>query len=336
MATYTTDADTLANTQQMLGTELADRVNDISYDTDPDALQDAQRDPRPTAPTDVQGDVGDVPGPRAPAAPSARLSMLEQNLHFRATDESAHGPRRDAAHRDWRPPPRTRTSTARHFGKELTRWFVAPLLSEDEQRWAEEHDIDCGMTGASMLAFMMRDVDYGPELPQGRRRRARPTSRSSPRTAPMGARRTGTATTATARSTRARRSRHADPMAEMMRAMSRQPEVGLRVHPRGGQRRLLLRQARLEQRRVRRHLGARRPGQHRPRQSDERPTPREAAMIASQFVDWTADSRRLQHRGRQGRPPTSVSHLLSSYMPSMAQHAGRRGRRRGHQDHRPR
>ena len=46
VATYTTDADTLANTQQMLGSELAERVNDISYDTDPDTLRDAQRDPR--------------------------------------------------------------------------------------------------------------------------------------------------------------------------------------------------------------------------------------------------------------------------------------------------
>src|SRR5690242_2828045 len=34
VATYTTDADTLANTQQLLGSKLAERVNDISYDTD--------------------------------------------------------------------------------------------------------------------------------------------------------------------------------------------------------------------------------------------------------------------------------------------------------------
>lgn len=62
-ATYTSDVDTLANVQSMLGKELADRVNDVSYDTDPEDLEwlnemlSARGRPR--------CDVGDVPGPRA-------------------------------------------------------------------------------------------------------------------------------------------------------------------------------------------------------------------------------------------------------------------------------
>ena len=44
VATYTTDADTLANTQQMLGSELADRVGDISYDTKPEDLEELRKD----------------------------------------------------------------------------------------------------------------------------------------------------------------------------------------------------------------------------------------------------------------------------------------------------
>ena len=39
VVSYTTDADTLANVQQMLGHEMAERVNDVSYDTDDDWLR---------------------------------------------------------------------------------------------------------------------------------------------------------------------------------------------------------------------------------------------------------------------------------------------------------
>ena len=162
VATYTTDADTLANTQQMLGSELAERVNDISYDTDPDDLQDAQRDPRQPRHRRA-GDVGDVPGPRAARHRPRDLAMLEANLHADQRPRPRSTSPRRCAHG-------LATATkdpyfaSANFGKDLTRWFVAPLLDDDEQRVGRGARHRLGMNGASLLAFMMRGVDYGPDF----------------------------------------------------------------------------------------------------------------------------------------------------------------------------
>ena len=64
VVSYTTDADTLANVQKMLGHEMAERVNDVSYDTDDEDLDElneilGRRVERP------RGHELDVPGPRA-------------------------------------------------------------------------------------------------------------------------------------------------------------------------------------------------------------------------------------------------------------------------------
>ena len=64
VVSYTTDADTLANVQQMLGHEMAERVNDVSYDTDDEDL-DELNEILGTARQRPRGHELDVPGPRA-------------------------------------------------------------------------------------------------------------------------------------------------------------------------------------------------------------------------------------------------------------------------------
>ena len=197
VATYTTDADTLANVQKSLGHELATRVNDVGYDTDPDALKALNEvlasratDPKVMAAmyTEVQ-----------PQDLAHTLSMLDQSMNYGAGGGEAM---------DLAKTLRTGLETASNdstfdgatYGREMVRWMTAPLLTDDEQEWASEHDM-MGMNGASMLAFMLRDVNYGPSF-SGRPDRPSRTSRRTCRTVTSGRRRPGMATTATAASTR--------------------------------------------------------------------------------------------------------------------------------------
>ena len=100
----------------------------------------------------------------------------------------------------------------------------------------------------------------------------------------------------------------------------------LRLHHPGGPRRLLLRQARLEPRRVRRHRGSRRPGEHRPRRLRRPPGGRGTGRRPVRRPDLQLGG--LQRRGREGR-------LRQRGAPALDVHAldrcrdGRRWRRSG-------
>src|SRR3954468_4966611 len=127
VATYTTDADTLANTQQMLGSKLAERVNDVSYDTDPDDLKTLNEILANRA-TDVKV-MSAMYQDIEPQGTARVMSMLEANYRS-YNDESALHLAKTL---------RTGLATATKdpyfdsatFGKDLTRWFTAPLLDQD-------------------------------------------------------------------------------------------------------------------------------------------------------------------------------------------------------------
>ena len=108
---------------------------------------------------------------------------------------------------------------------------------------------------------------------------------------------------------------YADPMAEMMRSMSRQPEVGYDFLQGEGNADFVF------DKRDWSNDGYDGVSALADRVSTDPAIyaahPHEAAMIASQFVDWTANSPGFNADDAKAASD-SVSHLLSAYMPSMA------------------
>ncbi len=309
VATYTTDADTLANTQKLLGSELAERVGDITYDTDPETLRMLQEILANRA-TDVQV-MAAMYDDLEPQDTASVMAMLETHLGMYG-DESAldlaKTLRQGLATATQSP-----TFPSDWYGRELTRWFTAPMLERDEQNWSMEHIP--GMSGASLLAFMMRDVDYDGDFLLGAAETMATFEKEmadgdfGPATywyghngysAFDGENFTGS---------------FADPMAEMMRAMSRQPEVGYEFIRQPGNAHFFFDQRDWS------NDGYDGIAALADRVSTDpdvyRAHPREAAMIASQFVDWTANSPGFNPDDAKAASD-SVAHLLRSYMPSVA------------------
>ena len=307
VATYTTDADTLANTQQLLGKELADRVNDIDEQTDPEDLKLLQ-EILGNRSTDVKV-MSSMYRDLEPQGTARALSVLA-SIHSMYGDDSPL---------DLAKTLRTGLATATKdpyfdgdtFGRDLTRWFTAPLLDDDQQQWAMEHMP--GMNGAALMAFMMRDVNYGPEFLKGAADEMATFEKRMDESGFMDARdwysknsmggfMEGDAA-------------WADPMAEMMRAMSRQPEVGYEFIREPGNADYFF------DKRDWSNDGYDGISALADRVSTDpdiyRAHPEEAATIASQFVDWTADSPGFNANDAKAASD-SVSHLLSAYMPSMA------------------
>ena len=308
VVTYTTDADTLANTQEMLGHELAERVNDISYDTDPETLEMLNEILGNRA-TDVKV-MSAMYTELEPSGTAQALSMLEANVHTFS----------DTTAIDLAKTLRTGLATATAdpyfdsatFGKDLTRYLVAPLLDRDEQDWAMEHMP--GMNGASLLAFMMRDVDYGPEFLKSAADELAYFEKQSEEGGFMSASEWYSKNGASAFN-EGEGFDYPDPMAEMMRAMSRQPEVGYDFIREEGNADFFF------DKRDWSHDGYDGISALADRVSTDpdiyRQHPYEAAEIASQFVDWTADSPGFNAEDAEAASD-SVGHLLSAYMPSMA------------------
>jgi hypothetical protein len=309
VATYTTDADTLANTQQMLGHQLAERVNDISYDTDPETLK-MLNEILANRSTDVKV-MSAMYQDLEPKGTARAMAMLESNYQSYGDDSAL----------DLAKTLRTGLASATKdpyfpgetFGRELTRWFTAPLLDDDEQEWAMENIP--GMSGASLLAFMMRDVDYGPEFLKGAADELATFEKNmqdgdfGPATFWYGHNGYGAFDEGKYDGS------YADPMAEMMRAMSRQPEVGYEFIREEGNADYFF------DKRDWSNDGYDGISALADRVSTDpdiyEAHPQEAAMIASQFVDWTADSSGFNGEDAKAASD-SVSHLLSAYMPSMA------------------
>ena len=302
VVTYTTDADTLANVQEMLGHEMAERVNDVSYDTEAEDLEDLNEILGRRRVYDHDGHGVRCTRTSSPRARRGRSSMLESNAHVRRRRRRPDRPRQDPSARAGHGQRGAQLLRPRPTGSELVRWFVAPMHTEDEQDWMSEHDMS-GMNGC--LVDVLHDA---------RRQLLPPSSSPAPPSTldefeqlsagrRLGDAQSGTPTTATATSTRATRSPYADPMAEMMRAMSRQPEVGYDFITGEDRADFYFNERDWS------HDGYDGIAALADRVSTDPDVyaahPAGAAMVASQFVDWTAELGRLQPRGRRRRPPTA-------------------------------
>ncbi|MCD9154981.1 DUF6571 family protein [Aeromicrobium duanguangcaii] len=157
-ASYTVVNDTLSGVKEMLGQELADSVSDLDHKTDPDEIA------RITAMLETWNKDGDVMssmflklGPDGTVGAMANISSLMG--YGGSGDPDAYA---DLAERL-----RTGLSTASNdpgfpaeqFGRDLVRYSVAPLLTDEEQR-AFAENFPTGMNGANILTFLMQDTNY--------------------------------------------------------------------------------------------------------------------------------------------------------------------------------
>ena len=162
VVTYTTDADTLANVQEMLGHEMAERVNDVSYDTDDEDLDElneilGRRVDDPDVMSSMYEDL-------EPEGTARALNMLEQQ-------QSMYG---DGSALDLAKTMREGLATASNdpsfsgesYANELMQLFIAPMHTDEQQEWASDNQLSSS-AGASLMAFLMKDVDYSPEFLTG-------------------------------------------------------------------------------------------------------------------------------------------------------------------------
>jgi hypothetical protein len=309
VVSYTTDADTLANVQTMLGHEMAERVNDVNYDTDDEDLDE----------------LNEILGRRVtdPEVMSAMYQDLEPSGTARALNmlEMQQGMYGDGSALDLAKTLRQGLATASQddtfpsesYGNELVHWFLTPMLDDDQQKWASDHDMS-SQAGASLIAFMMRDVNYSADFLTGAANKLDDFEQMSAESDWMDAS-TWYSHTGYSPFNDSEEVTYADPMAEMMRAMSRQPEVGYDFITGEGRADFYF------DKRDWSHDGydgiAALADQVSTDPDVYAAHPEGAAMVAAQFVDWTANSEGFN--AEDAKPASdSVAHLLSTYMPSTA------------------
>ena len=308
VVSYTTDADTLANVQEMLGHEMAERVNDVSYDTDDEDLDELneilrRRVDDPEVMSAMYQDL-------EPSGTARALNMLEQQ-------QGMYG---DGSALDLAKTLRQGLATASEdtsfpsesYGKDLAHWFLTPMLSEDEQKWMSDHDMSSN-AGAALLGFMMRDVDYSADFLTGAANELDSFEQMSAESDWMDAS-TWYSHTGISPFSESEDASYTDPMAEMMRAMSRQPEVGYDFITQEGRADFYF------DKRDWSHDGYDGIAALADRVSTDPAVygahPDGAAKVAAQFVDLTANSEGFNADDAK-RASDSVSHLLSTYMPSV-------------------
>lgn len=309
-ASYTSDADTLANVQAMLGKELADRVNDVSYDTDPEDLEWLNE--MLSARADDPDVMSEMYQDLEPQGVARAITMLESNAQYGGGGETpeqlAETLRKGLATASTDP-----SFPAETYGHEMVRWFVAPMLTDDEQRWMSENDM-MSMNGASLLSFMMRDVDYSADFLTGAADTLDEFEHLS-KDGPFGDAAVWYNHNGYSFFNQDDQGSYADPMAEMMRAMSRQPEVGYDFITEGDRADFYF------DKRDWSNDGYDGIAALADRVSTDPDVyaahPEGAAMVASQFVDWTANSEGFNPEDARAAGD-SIGHLLKSYMPSMA------------------
>ncbi|WP_313409649.1 DUF6571 family protein [Aeromicrobium sp.] len=157
-ASYTVAHDTLANVKEVLGQELADAVGDLDHESDADEVE------RLSGLLATWNGDGDVMasmftelGADGTVGAMANISSLMG--YGGSGDPDLYA---DLAERL-----RTGLSTASNepgfpaesFGREIVRYSVAPLLTDDEQR-AFADEFGMGMNGANILTFLMQDTGY--------------------------------------------------------------------------------------------------------------------------------------------------------------------------------
>ncbi|MTB89248.1 hypothetical protein H9L21_10210 [Aeromicrobium senzhongii] len=157
-ASYTVTQDTLTSVKEMLGEELADSVADLDHESDPEEVA------RVTAMLDTWNKDGDVMaamftelGPDGTVGAMSNISSLMG--YGGSGDPDAYAGLAESL--------RTGLSTASNdpgfpaeqFGRDLVRYSVAPLLTDEEQR-AFAENFPMGMNGANILTYFMQDTNY--------------------------------------------------------------------------------------------------------------------------------------------------------------------------------
>ena len=164
VVSYTTDADTLANVQEMLGHEMAERVNDVSYDTDDEDLDElneilGRRVDDPDVMSAMYQDLralGDRTSAQHAGASSRECTAtVRRSISPRPCGQGLATASDDKS-----------SFPSESYGKDLAHWFLTPMLSDDEQKWMSDHDMSSN-AGAALLGFMMRDVDYSADFLTG-------------------------------------------------------------------------------------------------------------------------------------------------------------------------
>lgn len=161
-ASYTVAADTLRNVQDLLGTELSHAVDGLGPDADDETiervstlLQRWQRDPEvmsamftelgPDGTVGAMSNISAAMGYGGASDPEALQALAEQLRTGLSTASNAPGFPADS------------------FGREIVRYSVAPLLTQDEQlAFGEKYPM--GMNGANILTFLMQDTGYSDDF----------------------------------------------------------------------------------------------------------------------------------------------------------------------------
>ena len=170
------------------------------------------------------------------------------------------------------------------------------------------------MNGASLLSFMMRDVDYDPRFLTGAADTLDEFEHQM-KDSDFGDAAVWYSHNGYSYFNEDSIGSYADPMAEMMRAMSRQPQVGYDFITEGDRANFYF------DKRDWSNDGYDGIAALADRVSTDPDVyaahPEGAAMVASQFVDWTANSEGFNPEDAKAAGD-SIGHLLKTYMPSMA------------------
>ena len=210
------------------------------------------------------------------------------------------------------PPHRTTPASPGSHANEPMQPFIAPMHTDEQQEWASDNNLSSN-AGASLMAFLMKDVDYSPEFLTGAANKLDEFERLAEDG--MGDANQRYYHTGISQFNESEGAEAADPMAEMMRALSRQPEVGYDFITEGGRADFYFDKRDWSQDEYdgiaaladRVSTDPDVYGAH----------PEGAALVAAQFVDLTSNSEGFNAEDAKGASD-SVAHLLSTYMPSTA------------------
>ena len=199
------------------------------------------------------------------------------------------------------------------YANELMQLFIAPMHTDEQRDWASDNQLSSS-AGASLMAFLMKDVNYSPEFLTGAADKLDEFEQLA-QDGPMGDARSWYSHTGHSPFNESEGAEQADPMAEMMRALSRQPDVGMQFFESEDRRNLYFNDRDWS---YDGYDGIAAVADSVSTDADNlQKNPELATMIAAQFVDETANSPGFNPEDAK-RASDSVSHLLSFYMPSVA------------------
>lgn len=161
-ATYTVTSDTLRNVQDLLGTELAAATADLGPDADPEDVERVssllarwQNDP------EVMSSMFTELGPDGTVAALSNVSsaMSYSGVEYEKLDALAKQLRTGMSTASEAP-----GFPAEDFARDVVRYSVPPLLSDEEQEaFYEKYGVSV-TGGANLLTFLMQDTTYSDDF----------------------------------------------------------------------------------------------------------------------------------------------------------------------------